>query len=151
MPGRNGHKVLAVVMHIGEGYRAGFHKQFTAGGLSAHYVVYRDGSIEQWVREEDAAWHAGEVYKPAWAFYEPGVNPNLTTIGIEHEGFTGEPWTEEMIQADLFLLRGIAERHGLVYSVNTLIGHHQLDSVNRRNCPGWGCPWERLFDELTPV
>lgn len=136
------------MLHIGQGFKPGFHSQFTTGGLSCQYVVYKDGSIEQWVDENDAAYHAGIVNRPTWPLYN-GTNPNRVLIGIEHEGMTGEPWTEQMVQADLYLLRGIRERHGLAYTSLTLIGHNQTDSVDRPRCPGTGCPFDRLLEELS--
>lgn len=147
------------MLHIGQGYRAGFHSLFSnpqrqlpdgrwVENPASQYVVYKDGSIEQWVEEDDAAWHAGQANSPDPLLSLEGRNPNRLYIGIEHEGFTGEPWTEEMMQADLWLLRQIRERWGIEYNENNLIGHYRIDSINRRNCPGTGCPFERLLAEL---
>lgn len=137
-----------VVLHIGEGYRPGFHSQFTTGGLSAHYVVYRDGSIEQWLDEYDAAYHAGITNRPDRSIILEGMNPNRHYIGIEHEGFIGWDWTQEMYLSDLWLLRGIRERRGLEYNHDTLIGHYRIDSVNRAGCPGPTAPFDQLIAEL---
>lgn len=143
-----------VVLHIGEGFQGGFHALFSKtppnpdDAVSAHYVVYKDGSIEQWVDERDAAYHAGQVRSPDPVLALEGRNPNRLFIGIEHEGFTGEPWTEQMIQADLWLLRGIGERYGLVFNENNLLGHYRIDSITRKRCPGTGCPFSVLLDAL---
>jgi N-acetylmuramoyl-L-alanine amidase len=133
-------------LHIGDGYKPGFHSQFTTGGLSAHYVVYKDGSIEQWVDEGQAAYHAGIVDRPTWPLYD-GTNPNLRLFGIEHEGFSGDGWTEAMVQADLWLLRGLRERHGLAYTPDTLIRHSAINALHG-GCPGPGAPFDRLLTEL---
>ena len=98
--------------------------------------------------EEDAAWGNGQVRRPTWPLLIEGVNPNLYTISIEHEGYTGEPWTEDMFQADLWLLRRIAQRWNIPFDRDHIIGHYRIDSVNRARCPGTGLPWDRLFAEL---
>jgi N-acetylmuramoyl-L-alanine amidase len=117
--------------------------------VSSQYVVYRDGSIEQWVDESDAAWHAGQVNSPDPRLALEGRNPNRLYIGIENEGFTGERFTGEMVQANLWLLRGIRERWGIEYNANTLIGHYRIDSINRARCPGSGCPLDWMISELS--
>jgi len=138
------------VIHIGEGYFAGFHALFATTpadvtrAVSAHYVVYRNGRIEQWVREEDAAYHAGVVNNPTWPLLEPWT-PNRQLIGIEHEGFTGEPWTEAMYQADAWLCARACKRWGIVPGLNTIIGHWEIDSVNRLRCPGNGVDLHRII------
>src|SRR6266571_1562932 len=57
--------------------------------VSAHYGIAKNGDVHQYVQEMDTAWHAGRVSKPVWALIKPGVNPNLYTAGIEHEGKRG--------------------------------------------------------------
>lgn len=171
--GRHGYPVRAIVIHIGEGYRGGFHALFGAGDqVSAHFVVYRSfdpleserPQIEQWVSMDDAAWHAGNVREPTTAGWEvlvepeetldlpvrlrsydgyPGgvwVNPNLYTIGIEHEGFSGEEWTEAMYEADAFLVRLIRQR----WPGAVLLRHGDIDSVTRAGCPGPGVDLEEI-------
>jgi N-acetyl-anhydromuramyl-L-alanine amidase AmpD len=150
-PGRNGHKPLAVVMHIAEGSLPGIDAWFVSpqnSGSSTHYAIGKKGEIHQYVREEDAAWGNGIVKKPTWPLLVQNVNPNLYTISIEHEGYTGEPWTEEMLESDVWLLKRICQRWSIAMDRAHIIGHYQLDSVNRARCPGTGLPWDRLIAEL---
>lgn len=136
--------------------------------MSAQFVGYKDGTIEQWVDLGDAAWHAGNVRSPTplgrsvlvpWENKIPQlpfeamevdgstglgteywVNPNLTTIGIEHQGRSGEPWTAEMYEADAFLVHLIRQQHpGAI-----LLGHRDFDSLMRKNCPGTGVDLEEI-------
>lgn len=137
-------------MHIGQGYRAGFHALFSNpdAEVASQYVVYRDGSIEQWTDETDAAWHAGQLRSPDPRLAMEGRSANRLFLGIEHEGFTGEPFTEEMVLADLWLLHPIGRRYGIAWNADNLIGHGRLDSITRRNCPGTGIPLDWMLSQL---
>src|SRR5581483_2904969 len=173
--GRNGQRVKAVVLHIGEGPLSAFFPTFNnpARHASAHFTVGKQGEIEQYVSINDTAyanglrWEAadnpaGGIWKnprgipvtPAWRGLIPGVNPNYYTISIEHEGFFREAWTEPMYLANLKLLRWIQdelrrEQPGFVYlRGETLIGHNDFDSVDRPNCPGPNAPFDRMIADL---
>src|SRR5688572_26184429 len=90
--GRAGHEVEAVVIHIVDGGIAGCDATFASSSLtlrrSAHYCVAKSGAIHVYVDEQDTAFHAGRVQQPTAQIVldKAGVNPNLYTIGIEHEG-----------------------------------------------------------------
>ena len=150
---RNGRKPIAIVNHITSGAFNGALSWLCnpKAQASAHYLISRDGQIVQLVKDEDKAWHAGEVNHPHWRLYD-GSNPNLCTIGIEHEGYTGAGGdgnlTEEQYQATLFLQRHLIEKWGVPVDRDYIIGHYRIDSVNRPNCPGPKFPWERLFNDL---
>lgn len=146
--GRRGRKVAAVVNHITAGLMPGCLAwlQNPASKASAHYLITLKGEILQLVKDEDTAWHAGIVNKPAWKLYDC-TNPNYYTIGIEHEGFDGG-LTENQYQATLWLHRQLLNRHGLPADSDHVIGHCHIDSVSRKNCPGPKFPWERLFNDL---
>jgi N-acetyl-anhydromuramyl-L-alanine amidase AmpD len=157
--GRNGYKPIAVVLHIAEGSLAGCDAWFNSPnntGSSTQYCVGKNGEIHQYVSEDDAAWGNGQVNKPSWPLLIQDVNPNLYTISIEHEGFTGEPWTEPMFNTDVWLVGQIIQRWNIPIDKDHIIGHYRIDSVNRARCPGTGLPWDRLFAALaaqqpTPV
>src|SRR5579871_4128983 len=92
----DGLKPEAIVIHIIVGSLESAKQQFAdpASQVSAHYGVGRDGTILQFVEEEDTAFHAGIVVNPSWNSMRPGVNPNLHTIGIEHEGQPTDLWSD---------------------------------------------------------
>lgn len=56
-------------------------------------------TIDQYVPLDRMAWANGDVRDPTWPLYQPGVNPNLTTISIEHEdnGYTGRGVISEAV------------------------------------------------------
>ena len=150
---RNGRRPIAIVNHITAGKFPGCRDWLCnpTAKASAHYIVTRDGQIIQLVADENAAWHAGAVAKPSWLPYD-GTNPNLYTIGIEHEGHSGAggdgDLTEEQYQATLWLHRQLIAKWGIQVDTDHIIGHYRIDSVNRSRCPGPKFPWNRLFGDF---
>ncbi len=67
----------------------------TTSGVSSHYVVGKDGSVFQMVKEADRAWHAGE------SFWKGRFDINDYSIGIEmvnrNDGI--DPWPDEQVNA----------------------------------------------------
>jgi len=147
--GRKGKRIIAIVNHITAGLMPGTLSwlQNPAAKSSAHYLVTKAGIIYQLVADNNAAWHAGIVKSPNWPLYDGG-NPNYYTIGIEHEALAGEALTEAQYQATLWLHRQLVTRYGIPIDSGHIIGHYRLDSVNRKNDPGPGFPWSRLFEDL---
>jgi N-acetyl-anhydromuramyl-L-alanine amidase AmpD len=158
--GRDGHKVKAVVMHIAAGPLTAVFPTFNNSQrlASAHFCIGKDGTIEQYVSIDDVAyavglrhkngqWYnsRGIMCKPSWQDLEPPDNPNLYTISVEHEGQPEDQWTKEMVAANTRLLRWIARQCGLNYVPRrTLIGHFEIDPVDRPNCPGPNVEWEQI-------
>ena len=150
---RKGYAICAIMNHIMEGTLAGTASHFNKPGVdaSAQYGVGKSGEIHQYVKDEHAAWHAGNVRSPKIALPHPSnVTPNLYTIGIEWEGRSGEPITETQYAAGLALHRHLLSN--VVVATLPLrqrvIGHSQTNSIDRPNCPGPAFPWERLYKDL---
>src|SRR5687767_7992079 len=110
--GRLGYRPEAVVVHIMEGTLAGTDAWFNdpRSRVSAHYGIGTDGTIHQYVGEADTAYHAGRRSQPVWKLIKPTPNPNVYTIGIEHEGRGDTPWTAPMYQASAALTSEICNR-----------------------------------------
>ncbi|MCU0490265.1 MAG: N-acetylmuramoyl-L-alanine amidase [Chloroflexaceae bacterium] len=152
----------AVVLHSAEGSYRGTIAWLQNGSVqvSAHFVVSRSGQIAQLISTDDSAWANGLAWqnggwvnargvavRPRWPGLTPGVNPNWQTISIEHEGSHRDPWPEAMRNATLRLLRWLGVRHSLRYSGGqTLIGHGDLDPLDRPNCPGHHVDFDRLAE-----
>ena len=149
---REGRKINAIVDHITQGSFPGCMNwlQNPESEASSNYIVTKLGRIIQLVKEGDKAWANGTYNHGSWDLYD-GTNPNLTTISIEHEGLTGEPFTEAQYQATLFLHRELIEKYSLPIDEEHIIGHYRLDSVKKANCPGSAFPWVRLFSDLRGV
>lgn len=82
-----GNSPRLLVVHIMEGTLAGTDSWFrnSAAQASAHFGVGKDGTIYQWVDTKDRAWHA--------------VNANDHSIGVEHEGNSGDTLTAAQLDA----------------------------------------------------
>lgn len=148
--GRNGKKIIAIVDHITAGLMPGTLSWMKnpAAKASAHYLVTKKGEIYQLVKDQDTAWHAGIVNKPSWPLYD-GTNPNRYTVGIEHECVSGGELTKAQYQATLWLHKQLVQNYGIPATIDHIIGHNRIDSVNRPNDPGPLFPWQRLFADLT--
>lgn len=136
--GRRGHKPLAIVVHIIEGTLSSADNHFRnpKSEVSAHYGVSRGGDVVQWVDDADTAYCNGIVVRPTAQLVRerPGVNPNLWTLSIEHEGYaTSEP-TREMYAASGALIRELALRHGIPLDRRHVLRHQEIRAD--KTCPG---------------
>lgn len=142
--GRAGNPVKALAIHVAEGSREGVRSWFNnpSAQVSAHYLVNKDGSIWQFVDDGDTAWANGPINQPNMAnpvvanIVNSGVNPNRVTISIETERTWRERLTEPQMLALGALAGELCHRHGIPIDENHLLGHYELDAVNRPNCPG---------------
>ncbi len=139
--GRKIYRPEAVVIHIMEGSLSGTDSWFRnpASKVSAHYGIGQTGEVHQYVKETDTAWHAGRVNAPSWKLIRPGgngffINPNLYTIGIEHEGNENSDWTEEMYISSSELVKVVCNRWNIPIDRSHVIGHHEIYSL--KTCPG---------------
>jgi hypothetical protein len=143
--GRAGRRPEAIVIHIMDGSLDGTDSWFNdpASRVSAHYGVGKNGEVHQYVKEGDSAFHAGTIVRPTW----PGlkveggkpVNPNLYTIGIEHEGLglSASAWPPAQRSASLSLVADIARRWSIPIDDRHVIGHHAI-RASKPDCPGRG-------------
>ena len=101
--------------------------------VSAHFVVRRDGRVQQFVSCDERAWHAGVS---AWRGRE---NCNDYSLGIELEGLEGEPFDDAQYLRLAPLLRSLA----LYYPLVEVVGHEHV-APGRKVDPGAGFDWPRL-------
>lgn len=165
-PGNRGR--LAVVLHIAEGGYQSSIDYMRNRGVSAHFIVSEIGRVSQMVSVHDTAFGNGltfdgvnwispdprnKVVHPTWQRIQPGINPNLTTISIEHAGFHTTARPKVQLDATVSLLKWLA---GWFPSLSpykpgyTLIGHSYLDTVDRINCPGPFFNLERIATMANP-
>jgi len=137
--GRGTYKPELVVIHIMDGSLAGTDAWFNnpTSQVSAHYGIGKNGEVHQYVKETDQAWHAGVVSNPTFKLYKgANVNPNLYTIGIEHEGepLKNDVWPDAMKKASAELVAEICKRWNIPVDRDHIIGHYQVRST-KPNCP----------------
>lgn len=135
--GRRGYKPEAIVIHVMDGTLEGTDEWFASekSRKSSHYGLNQaTGKIHQYVKEEDAAWHAGVVCDPSWVFFKQGVNPNLYTIGIEHEGRANTVWSNAIKLSSAKLIKKICQKWSIPIDREHIIGHYQICN-KKPNCP----------------
>ncbi|HEY8599124.1 MAG TPA: N-acetylmuramoyl-L-alanine amidase [Thermomicrobiales bacterium] len=152
--GRQGHKPEALVMHVAEGGKAGVDSWFhnPESEASAHYLVNKDGTIWQFVKEADTAWANGKTNQPnradplIAAWLDAGINPNRKTISIETEGFWYQDMTPEQLRSVGALAADIHRRYGWPTDGSRLFGHNEFDAVDRARCPSFSrAEWDAIL------
>lgn len=126
-----------IVIHIAEGLRESVYQEFLKNQKSTHYLVNKDGSIWQFVDEENSAWGNGNVSGPkaSLVLQRLNVNPNLYTISIEHEGFEKDGDISNVMYASSSgLVASIAQRWGIPLDNIHVIRHR--DIYDKKSCPG---------------
>lgn len=112
-------------------------KQFSTYGVSAHYVIGRDGKIYQLVDEKDNSYHAGKSSLP-----DGTTNVNSCSIGIELMTSYTESPTEEQNKALLSLINNIKKR----YSIKYVLRHSDIAPV--RKTDPWNFDWDAFKTRL---
>ena len=111
-----------------------------ASEVSAHYLVWEDGSIDQLVAESDRAWHAG---KASW---KGESDLNSASVGIEivnpgHDGGS-PPFPDRQIEATIALARDICARW--MIAPERVLAHSDIAPARKRD-PGEAFPWGTLW------
>jgi N-acetylmuramoyl-L-alanine amidase len=111
-----------------------------ASEVSAHYLIWEDGAIDQLVAESKRAWHAGK------ATWKGETDLNSASIGVEivnpgHDG--GSPrYADRQIAATIALARDVCARFAI--APERVLAHSDVAPARKRD-PGEGFPWERLW------
>lgn len=142
-PGRAGHRVRSIVLHVAEGSEAGVTEWFNnpASEVSAHYLVCKDGRVIQYVRDEDSAWANGRLNRPDLSrpivaeWVNQGINPNRQTLSIETERYYQERLTGPQLASLRVLVQEKARAYGVPLTRDYVLGHNAIDSVDRPRCP----------------
>lgn len=155
--GRSGRVPLLIVDHIADGYGSPwgwFNTDRGDAGSSAHFWVSRTGVVEQYRPLSDTCWANGPKNKPdltvplvAYLVKNGFIGCNSVSVAIEHEGKPFEPLTDAQVVASARLHAWLSEQFKIPLDRNHVIGHYQLDSVTRANCPGPLFPWARVLKE----
>ncbi len=135
---RGATQINRIVIHVVQGSWAGAINWFNdpRAGVSAHYVVRRsDGKIGQCVRDQDIAYHAGNL---EW---------NKTAIGIEHEGYADNQgnWTDSMLRSSARLSANLCKKWSIPIDRDHIVGHVEVPG-STHYCPGRYFPYSRYMD-----
>lgn len=129
--GRNGYAVTHITLHIMVGHLAGTDSVFLNDNsqASAHYGIGADGTIHQYVSENDGS------------YSDANFTSNNSTISIEHEGgMNGIPCTQACMNASARLCADIARRYSWTHlwhdGLNGNIWlHREVPGTNHYGCP----------------
>jgi N-acetylmuramoyl-L-alanine amidase len=111
-----------------------------ASEVSAHYLIWEDGSIDQLVAESGRAWHAG---RGSW---KGETDLNSASIGIEivnpgHDGGS-PPFPLAQIEATIALAGDICARWAV--APERVLAHSDVAPARKRD-PGEVFPWATLW------
>lgn len=121
-------------MHIMVGRLAGTDSCFqrSSFGAASHYGVGGDGTVYQWVDENNGSWA------------DANWRSDCSGVTIEHEGgMAGVPVTDAEVEASAKLCADIARRHGWASLWHDASGNRAGNVVLHREVPGtdhYGCP-----------
>ena len=114
--------------------------------VSAHYLVWEDGRVNQLVEEGKRAWHAGV------GSWQGDTDLNSCSVGIEivnggHNVPLADgslpPYPDAQIEAVLALSRTIITRHKIPQT--RIVGHSDIAPA-RKEDPGEHFPWRQLAE-----
>lgn len=141
--GRKGYKPEIIVLHIMAGSLSGTDSWFasTESQVSSHYGIGFNGDIHQYVQEENTAWTNGLVTgwttgpTSKFVLSRPGINPNLYSLTIEHEGQDLSMAPQSQLDATAGLIRTLTAKYGIPCDRDHIIGHYEIDPVRKPDCP----------------
>lgn len=103
--------------------------------VSAHCVIWRDGSVFQYVPFTKRAWHAGVSQ------FAGRERCNDFSIGIELEGTDNLPYTEQQYQSLILLTKMICQQYPAI-TPQRITGHSDI-APGRKTDPGVAFDWVR--------
>ena len=133
--GRDSFRPEIIVIHIGEGTAKQIYQTFQAEEKSSHYLVCKNREVWQFVEDEDTAWANGTKVNPTakYVLERPEVNPNLYSLSIENEGFTGDTIYESQYIDNADLVLELCEKWKIPLDENHIIPHNKIRADKR--CP----------------
>lgn len=117
-----------------------YFEQISGLQVSAHFVVRRNGTVQQFVDCDARAWHAGA------SEWRGRSNCNDDSIGIELEGLEGDTFDPAQYRALVGLARAIGQR----YPIAHVAGHEHI-APGRKQDPGPGFSWDWLKQNLADL
>jgi N-acetylmuramoyl-L-alanine amidase len=113
--------------------------EFKYYGVSAHYIIDRQGNIHRLVKENDVSYHAGKGTLP-----DGNTAPNTSSIGIEIVNSKTSKINYLQYLSAIRLVKDIQKRHPIKY----VLGHHDI-APSRKTDP-WNFDWN-FFNTMLKV
>jgi len=112
---------------------SGIIDEYKQYGVSAHYLIARDGIIYRLVADKNIAWHAGVSKMP-----DGRTNVNDFSIGVEMINTMDGEYTSDQYDALNQLIASLKKK----YSIKYILGHDDI-APGRKTDP-WGIDWDRV-------
>ncbi len=150
--GRAGMNPEYFVIHVMDGTLQGTDQWFNnaQSHASAHSGIGSNGEVHDYVHSTDSAWHAGASTNQGakwkgFKFAPNGklINPNLYTLGIEHEGRPNKEITEAAYLASAGKIKYWALRYNIPLTRDRFVAHS--DIYPGHNCPNMAVNIDKLF------
>jgi N-acetyl-anhydromuramyl-L-alanine amidase AmpD len=131
-PGRGAEQIQYIILHTTEHSASAAQSLWLGGhGVSGHYLVTTEGFVRQFVRDNDTAFHAGNL------------RYNRRSIGIAVEGFADPAnrenpakdcsWqTATQFDALATLIRRLTDKYAIPIDRMHIIGKNQVPSYNEK-------------------
>jgi len=148
--------IQMVIMHATAGTNSAGHLKNPAPeghperAVSIHYLIEKDGTVRQMVKEEHRAWHAG-LCRISW---HPGADANDISIGIELENLNNgkDPYPALQWNAAVHLVQDIVTRRKIPQE--RLVRHRDVaifpnGALGRKTDPNpVSFDWDRFVREV---
>lgn len=108
--------------------------------VSAHFLIERTGTVNQFVSCLDRAWHAGQ------SSFEGRVRCNDFSIGIELEGTDELPYEDAQYRSLQAVYLALAH-HFPCINIDRIVGHEHI-APGRKTDPGPAFDWSRFKQGL---
>ena len=132
--GRDCYKIMGITLHITSDSKRGNATNWLCdpkSGVSAHYVVEKNGDVFQLVGDADTSWAQGIIVNPPTAkIYKDmsSVNPNKYMLSIECVS-AGEPLEAAQRASLIELINILCNKHSIPRTRYNIIGHYELSSA----------------------
>lgn len=138
IPGRHGMRPEAIVLHVQWGWTSGSLRHWLGVSASSTIMVQQDGSLLRVIPEGDGPWTNGDVQNPdasARALMQRfGPDPNVYALTIEAEDGRTEQINAAQLRAIVWQIRQWYERWPHLREAGHVLGHYQINSVDRSRC-----------------
>jgi len=124
---------LIVLHHTGGNDLNGALEALKKRGLSAHYVVDRNGEVYYLVDEKYIAYHV-----------KGGFNRNSIGIEIVNTGNSNDDYSEAQYSSIKEILRALTKKYNLQYNDNIIKGHYELEGNEDKWDPSPNFQWEKI-------
>ena len=111
-------------------------------GVSAHYIIGKDGQVFRCVPDEQIAWHAG--HSRLWG----RENVNWFSLGLEIvDDNDSDPYPAAQMDSLIWLAEDLCRRHAL--TLGGIVGHqHICLPPGRKVDPGRDFPWADFLNTV---